>query len=121
MISALRESIKSWISAKERRDTFTHNLIGTAMAEIINGDTVNDIGKMEWSGIYYNFTEDRVEVNGKSSYSASSLTLIRNAFHLRRLIASCRDLAFNYPRFLLMDNVEDKGMTLANEARIFRR
>ncbi|MER9247755.1 hypothetical protein [Mesorhizobium sp. M0590] len=110
-ITALRENINEWIKLKQRRETSAYQSISRATAEILNKDTANDIGLVHPDGVYYNFTEDRVEINGKSGYSASTLTLIRNAFHLALLVASCRDKQFNYPRFLLLDNVEDKGMT----------
>jgi hypothetical protein len=66
------------------------------------------------------FSEDRISVAGKTGYSASSLTVIRNAFHLALLWASTLDREFKYPRFLLIDNIEDKGMT-AERSRNFQR
>ncbi len=110
-LGLLRKNIADWISAKEKRQTRAYQAIARATAATLSGDTQNDIGTVTAEGVYFNFTEDRVEINGKSGYSASSLTVIRNAFHLALLSASCNDPDFGYPRFLLMDNVEDKGMT----------
>ena len=72
----------------------------------------------EDSKVYFNFAEDRISVAGKIGYSASSLTVIRNAFHLALLWASTIDRQFKYPRFLLIDNIEDKGMTSARSRNL---
>jgi hypothetical protein len=110
-LTTLRKDVQTWIDAKERRQGHAYRLIASATSDLLNGDTKNDVGKVGPEGVYFDFTEDRVEINGKSGYSASTLTVIRNAFHLALLVASCQDKDFGYPRFLLMDNIEDKGMT----------
>ncbi|MHA6299831.1 hypothetical protein [Devosia sp. CAU 1758] len=110
-LRTLRRNIDVWMEARLARQNRAYRIVAKATAEILRSDTKNDIGNVEDSGVYFNFTEDRVEINGKSSYSASSLTVIRNAFHVALLAASCWDKDFLYPRFVLLDNIEDKGMT----------
>ena len=58
----------------------------------------------------FNFSRDRMSLNGKSKFSASSMVLLKNAFRLAILLESTSDKYYRYPRLLLMDNIEDKGM-----------
>lgn len=60
--------------------------------------------------IEFDFAEDRVSIDNRALFSASSMVYLKNAFRLAMLKASCLDRSYLYPRFLLMDNIEDKGM-----------
>lgn len=110
-ISDLRIKIKSWSESKERREATAYGLVHRKTAETLDLDLQSEAEFTKDTQVYFNFAEDRVSVAGKAGYSASSLTVIRNAFHLALLWASALDAEFKYPRFILMDNVEDKGMT----------
>jgi AAA domain len=112
-ISATRDQVKAWLAAKERRESAAYALIHRKTAEILGMDLPSEQEFTSETAVYFNFAEDRIAIAGKSGFSASSLTVIRNAFHLALLWASVLDKDFKYPRFLLMDNVEDKGMTQA--------
>ena len=120
-ITATRDQLKSWLSAKERRETTAYGLIQRKTAEILGMDLQSEEEFTTGTEVYFNFAEDRVAVAGKSGFSASSLTVIRNAFHLALLWSSVIDRDFKYPRFLLMDNVEDKGMTQARSQNFQRK
>lgn len=110
-IASLREKIATWTGAKERRQEAAYRLIQERTAHILSLDLQSEAEFTKDSEVYFNFAEDRISVAGKIGYSASSLTVIRNAFHLALLWASTVDREFKYPRFLLIDNIEDKGMT----------
>ena len=112
-ISDLRGKIKAWSESKERRESTAYGLVQRKTAEILGKDLQSEAEFTKDTPVYFNFAEDRISIAGKSGFSASSLTVIRNAFHLALLWASVLDAEFKYPRFILLDNVEDKGMTQA--------
>jgi uncharacterized coiled-coil DUF342 family protein len=108
----LRANIDQWISAKEQRQASVYRLISRLTAEILSRDLPSDIETVTAEGVRFDFGDNEVVVNNKRGYSASSRTVIKNAFHLAILFASCLDTRMKYPKFLLLDNIEDKGMTL---------
>ncbi|WP_439526497.1 hypothetical protein [Roseovarius mucosus] len=81
----------------ERQSTFT------------NADAVN-----------FDFDGDRINVNGESFFSASSMVYLRNSFIASFAVAAANKSSFSHPRFLLMDTVEDKGME-PERSRNFQR
>lgn len=110
-LTALRRDIGDWVSAKERRQASIYGLISRLTAEILADDLPSDIEPVDAHGVRFDFADNDVVVNDKRGYSASSRTIIKNAFHLALLFASCIDERLKYPRFALLDNIEDKGMT----------
>lgn len=56
------------------------------------------------------FADDAVLVDGKMNFAESSNVVLKNAVILALLGAAAQEETFWHPRFVLMDNVEDKGM-----------
>lgn len=110
-ITELKENIRSWSLQRDERQSQIFSNISRKTAELLSNDIKSEAEFAANSDVYFNFAEDRISVNGKTSFSASSLTMIRNAFHLALLWCSGEDARMRYPRFALMDNIEDKGMT----------
>jgi hypothetical protein len=111
VITRLKENIVLWRDQRDRQQGNVYRMIQGRTATILAKDVHTEAEFNEESDVYFDFSEDRVTVNGKSGFSASSLTIIRNAFHLALHWASCTSPILRYPRFLLLDNIEDKGMT----------
>lgn len=110
-ITRLKENIVLWRDQRDRQQGNVYRMIQEWTAAILAKDVHTEAEFTEESDVYFDFSEDRVTVNGKSGFSASSLTGIRNAFHLALHGVSCTSPILRYPRFLLLDNIEDKGMT----------
>jgi uncharacterized coiled-coil protein SlyX len=110
-IDRLTTSITRLQKLKREREASVYGLINSKTVEIIGMDDHNQDEFLGVSRVHFDFAEDVVFVDGKIGFSASGLAVIRNAFHLALLWASALDKQFLYPRFILMDNIEDKGMT----------
>jgi uncharacterized Zn finger protein (UPF0148 family) len=57
-----------------------------------------------------NFLKDTYALDGVNNFSASSKTYFKNAVLFSIFFASLELEFFRYPRFILCDNMEDKGM-----------
>ena len=110
-IRKLRSNIEEWISLRRSRQASIYELISKFTADILAEDLPSDIEAVSAEGVHFSFGDNEVVINNKRGYSASSLTVIKNAFHLAMLLASSVDKRMKYPRFVLLDNIEDKGMT----------
>lgn len=119
-ISTLRSNILAWKQQKDRKQAGAYGAITKHTAVLLTSDLHTEAEFTSASDVYFDFAEDRITVNGKSGFSASSLTILRNAFHLALHWSSCTNNSFRYPRFLLMDNIEDKGMTEARSQNFQR-
>ncbi len=58
------------------------------------------------------FGDDAIMVDGKMNFAESSNVIAKNTALLALFSAATLDEQFWHPRFLLLDNVEDKGMEL---------
>lgn len=58
-----------------------------------------------------NFVDDAMIVDGDMNFAESSNVILKNACILSLLLAAGSDPKFFHPRFVLFDNIEDKGMT----------
>ncbi len=56
------------------------------------------------------FIKNTFSVNGRNQFSASSITYLKNCIHYAIFFSSLKLEYFRYPRFIICDNMEDKGM-----------
>jgi AAA domain len=57
-----------------------------------------------------NFSDNSVLVDGELNFAESSNVIVKNTAILSLLLAALEDEKFYHPRFILLDNIEDKGM-----------
>ena len=106
----LSDKVKGLEANLEKAMNVKKAMISKYAMEIIQADLNHEEAFNNAKKVEFDFGEDRVSVDNRVLFSASSMVYLKNAFRLALFQASCEDASFLYPRFLLMDNVEDKGM-----------
>ncbi len=86
----------------------------TAIADEIRTLLMNDLRRQDTfenpKSIEFSFASNKISVDGESYFSASSRVILKSSFFLGFLAASTKRPTFRYPRFCLIDTIEDKGM-----------
>lgn len=70
--------------------------------------------------VTFDFAKDKMFVNGRSKFSASSMVVMKNSIRLAIFIHAVDDNFARLPNFLIMDNIEDKGM-IAERSHNFQK
>ena len=60
--------------------------------------------------VAFDFARDKMFVNGRSKFSASSMVVMKNSIRLAIFLHAVDDKLARLPNFFIMDNIEDKGM-----------
>ena len=94
----------------ERRRPKALGLISELAAEILRLDLRRQPEFETAEEVTIDFRGDSISVGGLVNFAESSNVFLKNAAVLSLLLAAGKDMQFYHPRFLLIDNVEDKGM-----------
>ncbi|WP_158998362.1 coiled-coil domain-containing protein [Pigmentibacter ruber] len=86
------------------------NFIHLSMKKILDQDINIDDTFKYINDIQVSFNKNKIVINN-SKISASSQVVLKNALHLAILELSLSEPKILYPRLLLLDNIDDKGMT----------
>ena len=78
--------------------------------KILHSDLSRQLEFKNASDLSVNFIKDSISVGDLVNFAESSNVILKNAAVLALFLAACSDEQFNHPRFLLIDNIEDKGM-----------
>jgi len=76
----------------------------------LHNDLKRQVEFQNAKAVKLDFGNDVVDVDGRSNFAESSNVILKNSAYLGMLLAACDDDSFLHPKFLLMDNIEDKGM-----------
>ncbi len=110
-ISRLNDQIDTKKRKREDRWQMLKKRISTVTIEILQNDILCEESFKEAIEFEFDFAKDRFFVDGRSKFSASSICYLKSAFFFALLQISIEDEQVRFPRFLLLDNIEDKGST----------
>lgn len=109
-ISRLKDRQKALgaASAIRRRQALT---LVSEKAKMYLKDDIDRQDEFKYAqSVEVNFKDNSILVDGDLNFAESSNVIVKNSTILALLAAATMDNNFNHPRFLLMDNIEDKGM-----------
>lgn len=108
----MKDRIESTEAAQKKRRAIAYTAISENTKLLLDQDLGkhSDFGSVD--SLTFSFAEDWIAINGNKNRvgSASGMVVLKNSFLLGLFVASLHDDDFNLPRFMLMDNIEDKGM-----------
>ena len=110
--------------ALQREATQRRSLAFSRMSSICAGILRVDLERQpEFASaklVNYDFLNDSIAVDGLVNFAESSNVFLKNSAILALFLAAGEDVEFFHPRFLLIDNVEDKGMEV-ERSHLFQR
>jgi hypothetical protein len=105
-------------AAKRRRIALTS--VSDLAVSLLHDDLERQTEFKEAQSVELSFGDDAIFVDGKLNFAESSNVFLKNSAILALYLAAGRDPLFNHPRFLLLDNIEDKGMEV-ERSHLFQR
>jgi len=121
-VTKLRNAIEALEIARETRRRVVKTEIASDTKRVLEKD-LNEHNDFEaLDNFDFSFEDDWFAINGDPNIttSASGMVVVKNSLFLGMLLASLKDHQMMYPRFLLLDNVEDKGM-VGDRVRNFQK
>lgn len=106
----LTQSIKLKESQQHARLRTAHERVEAIALSILRKDLARQQEFRTGNSVEVNFPRDSFSLDGNNNFSASSNTYLKNAVRFAIFFASLELPYFRYPRFILCDNMEDKGM-----------
>jgi len=120
LVSELRDRLKALESSISTRRANALTSISTIACTLLKSDLERQTEFENATNVALNFKGDEIQVDGKTSFAESSNVYLKNSAILAMLLAAGKDLKFHHPRFLLFDNIEDKGMEMKRSHRFQR-
>jgi len=111
-ITRLKAEIEGIERSQNKRKQTAYTLVSNQAKAFLDKDLQehSDFGTVDY--VSFSFADDWVAINGEKNRagSASGMVVLKNSFALAMLTGSMIDQEFNLPRWMLFDNIEDKGM-----------
>lgn len=92
------------------RYNYVYGAIETKAGQLLLKDGSYEPTFDEVEEVGFDFAKDKMFVNGRSKFSASSMVVMKNSIRLSIFLHAVDDEYSRFPNFMIMDNIEDKGM-----------
>ncbi|MDA7416661.1 AAA family ATPase [Xenophilus arseniciresistens] len=107
--STLQEKIELLLSENEDVKKNAKHAIAEELLYLLKNELPRQDEFISATAVDWSFGKNRVAVNGATQFSESSMVILRHSFHVALLIASAKEKFFRFPRFLMIDGIEDGG------------
>jgi hypothetical protein len=111
-ISHLEARLKRLAASATSRLSKAMTSVGSIGRQLLTKDLPRENSFERPTTFSVNFGDDAMLVDGKMNLAESSNVILKNSAILSLFLAACYDSECWHPKFLLMDNVEDKGMEM---------
>ena len=109
-LSDLQNELEFHLTAREKRREEVKSRISDLCVGLLRRDLPQEEVFQTAEVVDFDFGRNKMWVNERSRFSASSMTLFKNVLIFSLFLLSLEDEKVRWPRFLLLDNIEDKGM-----------
>lgn len=109
-IDKIESQLKSITAKNTARYRKSMELVSAIGCQILKQDLEREDTFENPESLLLNFGDDAMLVDGKMNFAESSNVILKNTAILSLFLAASYERDFWHPRFLLLDNIEDKGM-----------
>ena len=109
-VAALKISISKKQMAQQGKYAKALALIEKHALYLLHHDLPREEAFVKAEKVEVDFCKNTFSVDDVNHFSASSMTYLKNVIHFSIFFASCELEFFRYPRLIICDNMEDKGM-----------
>lgn len=109
-LSGLQVKLDKVTTRQENRYVSVYGSIESIVRELLKLDGGYEEAFKEPESVSFDFAKDKMYVNGRNKFSASSMVVVKNSIRFSIFAHAADDEYSRLPNLLLMDNIEDKGM-----------
>ncbi|HAT3631896.1 TPA: hypothetical protein I8555_004933, partial [Citrobacter freundii] len=112
-ILEIKEKLDTLDKAQAERQVSVYSDIENITKRLLISDDGNEPAFDSPGDVIIDFARDRMYLDGMSKFSASSMVIFKNSIRLAIFLHCVDDPETRLPNFMIMDNIEDKGMVEA--------
>ncbi|MGR2826294.1 AAA family ATPase [Acinetobacter sp. 1124_18A] len=109
-ISILESEIKDLEEESHQQKIKTMKQLNNNLANLLKQDTPREKEFINPTHINISFRDNQIFINNKNKFSESSMVILRQMFHLALLQTADQIETMRFPRFLILDGIDDGGI-----------